>query len=454
MAEIKSLEPGLRRFRAPHHLESPNPCVDSKILKGTSVPSCKNCGLFLHSKNGTPNKYAKVAHFQQQGQLDTLERVSEGSSSDATAEINDISYCAELILRERSTSRTRMEMHGTRQGNNLKKDASSVTHVVNQKQNQISQNSERGLMKSKPSSLQSNRVLATAKSMNNTQNFVAQNKRPSRKEDLCDDGDVSSRNTCMNFQAIPDSAATDLVGNSLDHHSSGCVLEASFSTNSYLSCSPNSSSKDKTLAESVDSIDDEPLFPEPDRDLSGCETLSSTRRSCRELITDHFNNVSGVLSKIDQLKESKLSYAKQVILNIELIFGTTPQQQALPVDDGFSVSHFILNEHEMFSSLLWMTFEYLYSKFGRYSDSGFRTHTKLPSRMTKEILIADIINEVEEWTEFVGLISDELVEWDMSHSFGKCTDLEIEEYECGIEVARHILEELVDEVVLYLYSSS
>ena len=60
------------------------------------------------------------------------------------------------------------------------------------------------------------------------------------------------------------------------------------------------------LAESVDSLDDEPLFPEPDRDLSDCETTLSTRRSCRELI----HNVSGVLSKIDQLKQSKLSYAK------------------------------------------------------------------------------------------------------------------------------------------------
>ncbi|XP_047258590.1 uncharacterized protein LOC124890815 [Capsicum annuum] len=136
----------------------------------------------------------------------------------------------------------------------------------------------------------------------------------------------------------------DLVGNSLDHHS----------TDSYLSSSPNSSSKDKVLAESMDSVDDEPLFPEPDRDLSDCETSLSTR-SCRELI----HNVSGVLSKIDQLKESKLSYAKQVILNAELIFGTTSQQQALPVEDGFSMSHFLLNEHEMFSSFLWMAFDEL-----------------------------------------------------------------------------------------------
>ncbi|PHT96488.1 hypothetical protein BC332_34586 [Capsicum chinense] len=232
--------------------------------------------------------------------------------------------------------------------------------------------------------------------------------------------------------------------------------------------------EDKVLAESVDFVDDEPLFPEPDRDLSDCETSLSTRRSCRELI----HNVSGVLSKIDQLKGSKLSYAKQVILNAELIFGTTPQQQALPVEDGFSVSHFLLNEHEMFSSFLWMAFgellgcndpkqmnqlkgfafdcllEYLDSKCSPISDSGFRTCTKLPSSMTKDILIADIIDEVEEWTQFVGLIPDELIEWDMSHSLGKCTDFEIEEYECGTEVARRILQKLVDEVVLDLYSST
>ncbi|PHU02196.1 hypothetical protein BC332_27447 [Capsicum chinense] len=209
----------------------------------------------------------------------------------------------------------------------------------------------------------------------------------------------------------------------------------------------SSEPEDKVLVESVDSVDDEALFPEPDRDLSDCETSLSTRRSCRELI----HNVSGVLSKIDQSKGNKLSYAKQVILNAELIFRTTPQQQALLVEDGFSVGHFLLNEHEMFLSFLWMDFD---SKFSPISDSGFRTCTKLPSSMTKEILIADIIDEVEEWTQFIGLIQDELIEWDRSHSLGKCTNFEIEEYECGTKVARHIIQELVDEVVLDLYSSS
>ncbi|PHU00962.1 hypothetical protein BC332_30749 [Capsicum chinense] len=95
------------------------------------------------------------------------------------------------------------------------------------------------------------------------------------------------------FSPLEDEA--DLVGNSLDHIQ-------------LTSTSPAAPivAQDKVLAKSVDSVDDEPLFPEPDRDLSNCETSLSTRRSCRELI----HNVSGVLSKIDQLKGSKLSYTK------------------------------------------------------------------------------------------------------------------------------------------------
>ncbi|XP_060196031.1 uncharacterized protein LOC132625212 isoform X2 [Lycium barbarum] len=725
-AATRILEPGLQKNRAkcaltypryfspledkadfaPHHSECPNSYVDSKTLKGASVPSCKNCGYLLHSKNGTPNVdehqhpssvSSPVSSYSEpscQGPGINMPRLPIfGSRNQQEIEIDDVSYCTELILGKRPISRSQIEMHGTRKGSNVKKDVSSVTHVHKQKQSQTSQYRERGLMKSKPSSLQSNKVLAATESTNNTKNFVAQNRRlgassckfeterkpysrrsdclspvrkkrlmnvsrqgessvgresrpcsdktsrkdvvfpissvdkhstkpklpclresgtindssegsnvvsftfksamkqkagihgevtkrksqhsssfdattgrsffkgndetaclqksfplkgdilgalleqklkeltseeefaeggaaprkstatilqelitalnaerqfhldslplrPSRKEELCGDGDVSSRNTCMNFQSTPDSAT---VGNSLDidHRSPGCVLEATFSNDSYLSSSPNSSSsmvhlssspnnssKDKLLAESVDSISDEPLFPEPDRDLSDCATSLFTRRSYRALITDHVNNISRVLSKIDQLKGSKLSYAKEVVLNTELIFGATCEQQALPVDDGFSLNQFFLNELEMLSSLLWMTFgqllgcndpkqmsqlkgfafdcllEYLDSKFGRYSDSGFRTWTRLPSSMTKEILIADIIEEVKEWTEFVGLIPDELIEWDMSHSLGKWTDFEIEEFECGTEVDRHILQVLVDEVVLDLYGSS
>ncbi|PHT30141.1 hypothetical protein CQW23_30249 [Capsicum baccatum] len=78
--------------------------------------------------------------------------------------------------------------------------------------------------------------------------------------------------------------------------------------------------------------------------------------------------------------------------------------------------------------------EYQDLKFYPISDSGFRTCTKLTSSMTKKILIADIIDEVEEWTQFICLIPDELTESDMSHSLGKCTDFEIEKYECELKL--------------------
>ncbi|PHT30604.1 hypothetical protein CQW23_29784 [Capsicum baccatum] len=125
----------------------------------------------------------------------------------------------------------------------------------------------------------------------------------------------------------------------------------------------------------------------------------------------------------------------------------------LPVENGLSMSHFLLDEHDMFTSFLWMAFgevlgcndpkqmnrlkgfafhcllEYLDSKFSPISISGFRTGTKLPSSMTKEILIDDIIDKVEEKTQFLFLIPDELIDLDTSHSLGKCMDFEIEEYQ-------------------------
>ncbi|PHT29543.1 hypothetical protein CQW23_30870 [Capsicum baccatum] len=56
------------------------------------------------------------------------------------------------------------------------------------------------------------------------------------------------------FSPLEDEA--NLVGNSLDHHSTATTSPAVPIV-----------AQDKVLAESVDSVDDEPLFPEPDRDL-------------------------------------------------------------------------------------------------------------------------------------------------------------------------------------------
>ncbi|MCD7452997.1 hypothetical protein HAX54_019056 [Datura stramonium] len=97
-AATRILEPGLQRSRAK--------CALTYLGPGRNMPG-----------------FAILSSRDQQ------ERVSEGSSSDATVKIDDVSYCAELILGKRPISRSRIEMHSTRQGSNVKKDVTSVTHV-------------------------------------------------------------------------------------------------------------------------------------------------------------------------------------------------------------------------------------------------------------------------------------------------------------------------------------
>ncbi|PHT56380.1 hypothetical protein CQW23_04866 [Capsicum baccatum] len=71
MAEIKSLEPEY------------SSSVSSPI-SSDSGPPCEGPGRNM----------PRLPIFSSRDQLETLERVSEGSSSDATAEIDDVLYCA------------------------------------------------------------------------------------------------------------------------------------------------------------------------------------------------------------------------------------------------------------------------------------------------------------------------------------------------------------------------
>lgn len=174
------------------------------------------------------------------------------------------------------------------------------------------------------------------------------------------------------------------------------------------------------------------------------------------------------------MKGNKLSHAKEVLLNAELMLGNAAWCNP-PVDKGFSVTHFLFHELETLENAICMSFnaflgcedtkqenrlrvfmfdyvlEYLDSKFGRYSESGFRAWTNLllPCLNT-EMLVYEILKEVKMWMAIAGLVPDELIEWDMNHSLGKWTDFEIELYENGVEIDRHILHSLVDEVVIDL----
>lgn len=194
----------------------------------------------------------------------------------------------------------------------------------------------------------------------------------------------------------------------------------------------------------------------------------------RESVANLLNNISQVFSTINladvHLKGSKLIHAKEVILNADLVFGNAVLPDAV-ANGGFSISRFVLNELEMLACVMCTNFggfvafntkegnqltgfvfdcviEYLQSRFSRYSNSGFNAWTRLPLRMKTEMLICEIVKEVGMWAELAGLIPDELIEYEMSHSLGKWVDFELETFETGIEIDQQILQTLITEIVV------
>lgn len=208
---------------------------------------------------------------------------------------------------------------------------------------------------------------------------------------------------------------------------------------------------------------------EPDVDLLDSATSLSMRRFYRESVITLLENISEVFSKINPDEEgSKLTHAKEVILNTDMVFGNAAALHG----GGFSISLFVLNELETLASVMAANnfssgsddtkggkeelkgfifdcvIEYLDSRFSRYSNSGFNVWMRLPLRMKTEMLIGDIVEEVGRWTELAGLIPDELIYYEMSHSLGKWIDFELEAFETGAEIEVEILQALIDELVI------
>lgn len=236
-------------------------------------------------------------------------------------------------------------------------------------------------------------------------------------------------------------------------------------------------SGDKLIADPIYFCDESCSF-NPDADLLDSATSLATGKCYKTLVSDLVNNITEVLQKINlfngELKGSKLNYAKEILLNAELVLGNAAWSSS-PLDKSFSITHFLLEELETLASVMLMRFhdllglenakhggsqlkqfifdcvlEVLDSKVSPYSKSGFRAWTKLPPCMNTEILVFEILEEVKLWMAMTGLIHDDKIEWDMSHSLGRWTDFEIEVFENGAEIDRQILQNLLDEVVMDL----
>lgn len=280
---------------------------------------------------------------------------------------------------------------------------------------------------------------------------------------FCDDGaiginqkdDICSHNYM--FQAKAKMEGTSVgFRHDRDHFSPGSVLEASFSNDSCISSSLDECSVLKLHQDSMDYSYAQTQSSEPDTDLLDSATSLQNGRTGHEMVMDLINLISMSLDSINQagvgLPRSKLTHAKEVILNAILLFGMKDFLiGSLFLDKlGTSNSFLSLDEIELKRFLFDSMIECLDSKYARYGNCGFKAWTRLPLCMNTDILIGEVDEEVRRWSNLTGKLTDEIIEWEMSHSLGKWMDFEIEGFEIGAEIGGDILQKLVDEIVLDL----
>ncbi|KAJ6364873.1 hypothetical protein OIU76_029782 [Salix suchowensis] len=234
------------------------------------------------------------------------------------------------------------------------------------------------------------------------------------------------------------------VGISADgaHLSPGSVLEASFSNDSCLSSSLDDSSGCRMLLDSMDCSYDQPQPVDTDADLLDCASSLIQGRTGSKMATDLLNHVSRILQSINLagvgLAGNKLTHAKEVILNAELLFGSATLSHS-DRTKRFLVGPFLLDGLETLAGAMPKKILTAILDLKRTrainSESFFLTRSERKS---------------EGGQTFAGMIPDEIIDWEMSHSLGKWTDFEIEGFETGAEIDRDILQTLVEEIAVDL----
>ncbi|GAV85544.1 DUF4378 domain-containing protein/VARLMGL domain-containing protein [Cephalotus follicularis] len=260
-----------------------------------------------------------------------------------------------------------------------------------------------------------------------------------------------------------------------DHLSPGSVLEASFSNDSFFSSSldDNSVSGHRLHFDSMDYLDDQLQLTERDADLLDSAASLNQGRSGNKMVTDLVNQISNMLRGINNgglgLTGAKLTYAKDIILKAELLFSNSNGARKLLIGPSLLDKLDILAGAMRTTLNCLLGFEetkegnhikgYLFDcviecldiNYSRYSDSGFKAWRKLPSCMNEEMLIQEVGMELRRWIQLSGMVADEVLEWDWSHSLGKWIDFDTEAFETGTEIYCNILQELVEEAVIDLW---
>ncbi|CAJ1843782.1 unnamed protein product [Sphenostylis stenocarpa] len=254
-----------------------------------------------------------------------------------------------------------------------------------------------------------------------------------------------------------------------NHLSPGSVLEASFSSSSLDESSGHGFHPDSMNHSYYGQL-------EHDTELSDSAT-SFTKGRIGEILSDLVNQLPRALESLHTfgtvLTISKLNHMKDIFLHAELVLGITTDRREDEGPPQLIIYQFLVDDLESMTSdpmwadvgcedskqrkelkgfLLDCIVEYLESNCSQYFNSGFRAWTKLPLCMRAEMLAQEVKREINKCLSMAGMVPDEIIEWEMSHSLGKWTNFDIEAFEAGVDVDGDILQTLVDEVVEDLVS--
>lgn len=215
----------------------------------------------------------------------------------------------------------------------------------------------------------------------------------------------------------------------------------------------------------------------PDSELLDSAASLKAAEGSKKLVSEILNNVKETLRCSNLafgLKGEKLEQAKEILLDAELASHNATLSGSV-VGKGSPIKHLLLYDMETLARLLWMDFgstlgiedgkevnqlrsfaldstmEYLGLRFEGYPNCGSRVTRKLPLRMNSNMLILEIVEVVRRWEKLSRFGLDELIEREMSLSLGEWTVCETEAFETGMEISRHLVQILVDEIVIDLW---
>ncbi|KAK1269911.1 hypothetical protein QJS04_geneDACA018529 [Acorus gramineus] len=262
-----------------------------------------------------------------------------------------------------------------------------------------------------------------------------------------------------------------------DQPSPVSILEASFSNESSLSGSLNSSSGLDLQLGFTERLCHISQPYELDADL--LDSAISTKISRFGL--ENVNVVLGDAPKTEisaasevEPEGNELSYVGKVVANAELLFDNISQcdpdrREYFLIDPSlldalealvdsswiYPSSDLHLTEAKNGDKLRRFLFDcmidYLDMKYSHCCNSGYKAWARLPLFFNREDLPGRVFEEIRKWREMSSRFLDEILEWEMSHSTGKWTGFETEAFEAGSEIERDILHTLVDEMVVDLW---